>query len=226
MPVVAKVSQKQKNGFAKAIVISDVMLFREGISAGLRRLGKLDVVGAFCPNDGLAYLAANTADLVILDTSRRRALAHAASVKQLRPQSRIIAFGIGSTEDALSGAESGIAAFVGEDGSVDDINDAAIRALSGQSYCTPELTARLLAHIADLARDRSCRVTSALTTRENEIATLVERGCSNKQIAIELRISPATVKNHVHNILEKLDLPRRSAIGSRRASSPALAVQY
>jgi DNA-binding NarL/FixJ family response regulator len=44
---------------------------------------------------------------------------------------------------------------------------------------------------------------------------MVGRGLSNKAIAQELRISPATVKNHVHNILEKSNLPSRSAIGGR-----------
>ena len=54
-----------------------------------------------------------------------------------------------------------------------------------------------------------------LTERENEIAGLVRQGLSNKEIAQRLRISPATVKNHVHNILEKLELTSRGAIGGQ-----------
>ncbi len=54
-----------------------------------------------------------------------------------------------------------------------------------------------------------------LTERENEIAGLVRQGLSNKVIAQRLRISPATVKNHVHNILEKLELTSRGAIGNQ-----------
>lgn len=221
MFVVARFNEKQKCGIATAIVISDVMLFREGIVAGLRRLRQIEIMGGFCPHDGLAWLAENDADLVILDTSRRRALPHASAIKQLSPNSQIIAFGIGSDDDALSGAEAGIVAFVGEDGSVEDINEAALGALSGQSSCSPELTARLLAHIAELARDRTARPITVLTAREEQIAVLVARGDSNKQIAIELRISPATVKNHVHHILEKLELKRRSAIGASRMPASA-----
>jgi two-component system, NarL family, nitrate/nitrite response regulator NarL len=221
MSVEAKIQHNEKNGFASAIVVSDIMLFRDGISAGLRRLGQLDVTGAYSPEKALQVVAIEEPDLVILDTSRRRALPHAAAIKQIAPHSRIIAFGIGTTEDALSGAESGIVAFVGEDGSVEDINDAAMRALSGQSFCSPELTARLLAHIADLASARTNRTSALLTTREDEIAALVEQGFSNKQIAQQLRISPATVKNHVHSILEKLSLSRRSAIGSRHFGVPS-----
>jgi DNA-binding NarL/FixJ family response regulator len=49
---------------------------------------------------------------------------------------------------------------------------------------------------------------------------MVGQGLSNKAIAQELCISPATVKNHVHNILEKSNLPSRSAIGGRLERSP------
>jgi DNA-binding NarL/FixJ family response regulator len=59
------------------------------------------------------------------------------------------------------------------------------------------------AHAARGARD------SELTQREQEIAVLIERGLSNKEIARELAIGTATVKNHVHNILEKLEVSRR-----------------
>ena len=51
-----------------------------------------------------------------------------------------------------------------------------------------------------------------MTQREREIAALVEEGLSNKEIAGMLDISPATVKNHVHIILDKLNLPRRRMI--------------
>ena len=65
--------------------------------------------------------------------------------------------------------------------------------------------------VVALARPQSSR----LTDREREVASMVGDGLSNKEIAGMLRISPATVKNHVHNILDKLDLPSRSAIGGR-----------
>lgn len=226
MPVGATDNEEHNAGFATTIVISDVMLFRDGISAGLQRIGQLKIVGAFCPDDGLKFIARTCVQLVILDMSRRRALAHAMAIKQACPQTQIVAFGIGTNEDALAGAETGIAAFVGEDGSVDDINAAALSALNGRSFCSPELTAQLLSHIARLANSRSAQPHAQLTAREDEIAALVGRGLSNKQIAQELRISPATVKNHVHSILEKLELPRRSAIGGhRRQPAPTVPVQ-
>lgn len=200
-----------------ALVVSDIMLFRDGISAGLRRLGALEVIGTLCPDEALDHLAAHDVEVVILDTSRRRALAHAWAIKQCCPSVQIVAFGIGAPEDAIAGAESGVSAFVGEDGAIEDINDAALRALKGQSYCSPELTAILLTHISTLKHHNAPKAMTSLTSREDQIAALVTDGMSNKEIAQTLRISPATVKNHVHSILEKLELSRRSAIGARRA---------
>jgi two-component system, NarL family, nitrate/nitrite response regulator NarL len=206
--------QKFPAADVSALVVSDVALFREGIGAGLKRIGEIDVTASLCPADAVAFLAASRVAIVVLDTSRRRALAHASAIKQSCPEVHIIAFGIGATEDILAGAESGISAFVDESGSIEDINDAALRALQGQSYCSPELTARLLSHISTLARGRQDRSATLLTERENEIASHVREGLSNKEIALRLRISPATVKNHVHNILEKLELSSRNAIGN------------
>jgi two-component system, NarL family, nitrate/nitrite response regulator NarL len=199
----------------RTVVVSDVMLFRDGISAGLKRLKQLDVIATLCPSEAFDFLSANTVGVVILDTSRRRALAHASTIKQRFANVHIIAFGIGATEDVLAGAESGVSAFVDESGTIEDINDAALRALQGQSYCSPELTAQLLLHISTLAQGRQARSSAILTERENEIAGQVRQGLSNKEIAQRLRISPATVKNHVHNILEKLELTSRGAIGNQ-----------
>jgi two-component system, NarL family, nitrate/nitrite response regulator NarL len=199
----------------RTVVVSDVMLFRDGISAGLKRLNQLDVIAALCPPDAVEFMALNDVGIVILDTSRRRALAHASTIKQRFGHVHIIAFGVGATEDVLSGAEFGISAFVDESGTIEDINEAALHALQGQSYCSPELTAQLLLHISTLARGRHSRPSEMLTHRENEIAGLVRQGLSNKEIAQALRISPATVKNHVHNILEKLELTSRGAIGGQ-----------
>ena len=63
-----------------------------------------------------------------------------------------------------------------------------------------------------------------LTRRQTEIAHLLERGLTNKEIANKLNISPATVKNHVHAILEKLDLDRRSKVAGYLRSRSVLVI--
>jgi DNA-binding NarL/FixJ family response regulator len=197
------------------LIVSEVMLFREGLRAGLARLGSLDIVAAAAPDGAQAIIGRERVDVVILDASRRRSLERAAALCAGRPRLKLVAFGICSPQDMLAGAEFGIHAFVGEDGEVTDINRAALMALRGECYCSPNETARLIEHIACLARNVTHSIDGRLTDREREVALMVGRGLSNKAIAQELRISPATVKNHVHNILEKSNLPSRSAIGGR-----------
>jgi DNA-binding NarL/FixJ family response regulator len=196
------------------------MLFREGLRSGLERLGSLDIVAAASPEEALAFVQHERVDVVILDASRRRSLEYAATLGSARPGLKLVAFGICSQQDMLAGAEFGISAFVGEDGEVADINRAAMLALRGECHCSPTETARLIEHIACLARNVTHSIDGRLTDREREVASMVGRGLSNKAIAQELRISPATVKNHVHNILEKSNLPSRSAIGGRLEPRP------
>jgi two-component system nitrate/nitrite response regulator NarL len=151
----------------------------------------------------------------VLDTSRRRASGQARQLLGVCPTLKIVAFGIDGVDDALACAEVGVRAFVGEDGSVEEISEAVRIAAQGLSICPPELTARLLDRLAEIARTSEIRRHDRLTERQDKIARMVAEGLSNKQIARELSISPATVKNHVHAILGKFDLPRRSAIGSQ-----------
>lgn len=199
-----------------AVIISDVLLYREGVRDGMLRLGGIEIVAAIGSAGVTDLLESPLPDLVIIDASRPATLAVARMLAQLAPSIRIIGFGIGDHDEALAGVEAGITAFVGQEGSVADIREAALRALRGQAVCSPELTAKLLDRLAALAIHAPADDGQpALTGREREIAQLVGDGLSNKEIAHRLGISPATVKNHVHTILDKLDVSRRSSIGAR-----------
>jgi two-component system nitrate/nitrite response regulator NarL len=219
----ASLRRKLPRALPRALIVSEVMLFREGLRAGLARIGSLEVVAAAAPDEAHAMVRRHAIDIVILDASRHCALAHAAALHNAWPHLKLVAFGICNHQDMLVGAEFGICAFVGEDGEIADVNQAALMALRGESYCSPRATAHLIDHIAALARSRVPPIEGRLTLREREIASMVGQGLSNKQIAQELRIIPATVKNHVHNILEKSNLASRSAIGGRLEQGQLLA---
>jgi DNA-binding NarL/FixJ family response regulator len=84
------------------------------------------------------------------------------------------------------------------------------RAVRGELLCSPRTAALLFNRMAVLSPNRGIAAgDNMLTRREHEIITLVERGLSNKEIARLLRIGNATVKNHVHSILTKLQVRRR-----------------
>lgn len=199
------------------LVVGDVALLREGIESALARTGRFGVVGAVSVEAALAFVAQEEVDVVVLDTTRRRSSSHACELLAIRPGLKIVAFGVDGVEDALACARAGVRAFVGEDGSIDAITEAASIAVQGLSICPPALTAQLLDRFAEIGRVPDVRRHERLTEREGEVAQMVAEGLSNKQIARELSISPATVKNHVHAILGKFDLSRRSAIGRQLA---------
>lgn len=210
-----------RRGLPRLLIVGDVVLFREGMLAALSRTQLFEVIGATAIGEALDLVGRGGIEVVVLDTSRRRALGQARLLSDACPGMGIVAFGISEVEDALACAEAGVRAFVGQDGSIEAICDAAMLAARGLSACPPDLTARLLDRLAEIARDTEMRASERLTSREAEVARLVAGGLSNKQIARDLAISPATVKNHVHAILSKFDLPRRSAIGGQLGSRAA-----
>ena len=206
----------------RLLIIGDIALFREGIENGLARTGQFHIVGSVDVREALEIVRQEEIDVVVLDTSRRRASSQARQLLDVCPTLKIVAFGIDGIDDALACAEVGVRAFVGENGSVEEITEAARIAAEGLSICPPALTARLLDRLAEIARGSEARRHDRLTERQDKVARMVAEGLSNKQIARELSISPATVKNHVHAILGKFDLPRRSAIGSQLTAASSV----
>jgi len=109
----------------------------------------------------------------------------------------------------------GISGYVVEEGSFNDLISV-VRAISaGESICSPRLANLAFTRLSTLANrfyDVRTSEISRLTRREQDIMEAIERGLSNKEIARELQVEVSTVKNHVHNILDKLQLQdRRSA---------------
>lgn len=195
-----------------AIVISDVLLHREGVAAALTANPPIRVLATGCAADAVGLMRAHRPLAVLIDVPGRAALALVPALRAAVPDIALIGFGIGDDALGLACAEAGMTGFVGRDGTLADLAEAVRRALAGELGCSPQLAALMCRRLAVLAGRPAG---SALSPREREVAQLVADGLSNKEIAQALHIGPATVKNHVHNILDKLALRRRSAIAGR-----------
>lgn len=208
------ISERQQ---PRVLVVSDVLLYRDGVARGLAVANMLTVVGASTGHEALVAMSEDAADAIVIDASTPDILGVARMLRLAWPHVPVIGFGISNDTDGLACAEAGLTGFVGREGTLAELATAVERALAGEVGCTPQFAALLCHRVAMLATSGGNReaVASPLTRRERQIAELVADGLSNKEIAIELRIGPATVKNHIHNILEKLDVPRRGAVGSR-----------
>jgi two-component system, NarL family, nitrate/nitrite response regulator NarL len=207
----------QASGAAAAnrvFILSDVRLYREGLAWSLSQRPEVEMVGAAAPSAGaLAEVVSSVPTVVLLDFAMAEVLNLPKTLNQLIPGVKVIAFAASEVDDELLAcAEAGVVGFVTRDASVDDLVDAIRKALRGEVVCSARMTGLLFQRVAALSE--ATRVPSnmrLLTRRECEIAELVNEGMSNKEIARSLRIASATVKNHVHNILEKLQVSRRGA---------------
>lgn len=196
----------------RVTIVSDVLLYREGLAASLIRDGRLNVIELVSSADALSAIVLSLPDVVLLDGAMVRCLALGRTIRAHWPGARTVGFGIsGGADQLVACAESGLAAFVDCNGSVAELVEAVQGALRGELTCSPKVSALLCERLACLATAAEPS-TETLTRREREIAALIGEGLSNKEIAIDLRIGPSTVKNHVHNILEKLNVRRRAAI--------------
>ena len=116
----------------------------------------------------------------------------------------------------MSCAAAGFSGYVTREASVDDLLRAIRDVRDGGITCSPHIAAAMFNQLStllnkpDLADRRS-----PLTAREQQVLTLSNEGWSNKEIASRLQISPSTVKNHIHSILQKLHVERRGQAVAR-----------
>jgi DNA-binding NarL/FixJ family response regulator len=154
-------------------------------------------------------------DLVILDLSSDQVVARQSTLEVSRrcPGIPILAVGISRLESEVLGfLEAGATEYVSKEESLEEMLSSIARALRGDTRCPPELARAAFERLRELSRQRSRPDNSngtLLTQRERQILELIATGLSNKEIARELHLSLHTVKNHVHRILEKLEVKSR-----------------
>jgi DNA-binding NarL/FixJ family response regulator len=220
------VRARQKGAIVCRIVFAtEIGVYAEGLGLGLAGCD-LDVAGtASDAVETMRLVRECEPDVLLLDMAMPAGLSVLRVIAAEHPEVRVLALAIEETEDlVIACAEAGVAGYVPRDARVAEVAAIACDAALGQAACSPRIAARLLHRVAVLAATRPEEpADGGLTRREAEILALIDDGMSNKQIARELCIEVATVKNHVHNILSKLQVNRRSeaaaVVRSSRAAS-------
>jgi DNA-binding NarL/FixJ family response regulator len=205
-----------------------VRLYRDGLAMTLSAHPSLNVVGAFgTSHDSLAAVSTSQPDVVIVDAFLDDALALMRAIREESHRSAVLAFAVREDIAAvLECAEAGADGFFTANGSVQELVEAIERTAAGELLCSPRLAAQLLRRAAHHAqRPGEPAAGHKLTGREQQVLSLVRLGKSNKEIAAALNLSEATVKNHVHHVLEKLQVSTRAQAMAFRAQPLKVALE-
>jgi DNA-binding NarL/FixJ family response regulator len=153
-------------------------------------------------------------EIVVIDVGTQLALQTAADLIRSDPARRLIAVALeDDPRQVIAWVTAGAVGLVGRTASLDELMRTLTEVADGQAHCSDSINSALLRGIASNG-SRSKRKTTPLTEREHEVADLVAKGCTNKEIATQLQIAPGTVKSHVHNVIRKLGVARRAHVSS------------
>ena len=159
-------------------------------------------------------------DVVIIDMATRQSLDVVRSIRRADPRIRVVGFGVQEVEgEILACAEAGLAGYVPCEASLDELVERTLRIMRGELLCTPRMAAAMFRslELRKSAYDEG-GIGAVLTAREREVLRLIDGGLSNKEIASSLHIEVSTVKNHVHNLLEKLHVTSRMQAAAQLGS--------
>jgi len=193
------------------LVVCDIRIYREGIVRALEQSSGTRLVGAASNrNEALRLLEEAHSDVIVLDMAMAGALG---TLRRINAASgaKVVALTVAETpSDVVACAEAGVKEVLTREASLADLVASIHAAMKGELRCSPRVGALLLERVAALAaRGPAADRRGALTSRQIKILKLLEAGHSNKEIARTLRIEVATVKNHVHRILERLNVANR-----------------
>lgn len=206
------------SGTIRVLIIHRNCLFREGLAFVLAQQPTIAVVGSVAEASAvLGELEKLRPDVIILDLylPGREGVEEAQRIRAVFPDAKIVIIGLDNAQsDILACIEAGGAGCLPQDASVEDLLNNIQAVAAGEALCSPKVAGLLFSRIREAGRERDLRQVSGLpglTRREHEIMRLIAEGLSNKEIAVRLQIEVQTVKNHVHNILDKLHLDDRRA---------------
>lgn len=197
---------------ASVVVAVAVRLYRDGLAAtlGAHPHLRVDGVAGTLP-EALNAVNRHRPDVVIVDVALDDALGLMRTLRAGDSKSRILAIAV--TEEIntiLNYVEAGADGFVTANSTVEELVEAVERIVDGELLCSARMAAQLLKRATEQHVRLPLRgAIRSLTDRETQVLSLLKLGRSNKQIGLALNISEATVKNHVHHLLEKMQVSTR-----------------
>jgi DNA-binding NarL/FixJ family response regulator len=198
----------------RVLIVDDHDLFRSGLRNLLEEQG-VDIVGeAPDGQEALQIVRELAPDVVVMDLNMPgmggvEATRHISSIA---PLTRVVMLTISDEDnDVIDAILAGACGYLLKDSSIQDLMSGIRAASLGESLISPTIAAKVLQRVraSSSQPEIESAIRSELSDREIEVLKLIANGKDNSTIAADLHISPKTVKNHISNILMKLQIDNR-----------------
>jgi DNA-binding NarL/FixJ family response regulator len=194
-------------------IVDDHPLFREGVSQALSRQPDIEIVGeGGTADEAIAIAARRLPDVMLLDVSMPGGGINAVrEIAATYPVINVVMLTVSQDEeDVTTALRAGARGYVLKGVAARDLVEIVRSVARGEVYVTPSLAASLLFDMNRVGSNRSSSTgLDDLTERERQILERVAAGDSNKEIGAQLQLSEKTVKHHMTNILQKLQVRNR-----------------
>jgi len=199
----------------RILLVDDHDLFRTGLRSLLEEQGGLSVLGEAANGADAVRLVRELApDVVVMDLNMPAMSGVEATrhITALSPLTRVIVLTISDEDaDVMDAIVAGACGYLLKDASITDVVAGIRSAAVGASLISPTIASKVLRRVRAATADTEMAesIRTELSDRELEVLKLIANGKDNAQIAADLVISPKTVKNHISNILMKLQIHNR-----------------
>jgi DNA-binding NarL/FixJ family response regulator len=198
----------------RVLLVDDHDLFRTGLRNLLEEQG-VDVVGeASAGDEALRFVRELAPDVVVMDLNMpgMNGVEATKRITSLAPLTRVVVLTISDQDaDVMDAIFAGACGYLLKDASIQDVMSGIRAASIGESLISPTIAGKVLERVraASTSPEAAETIRTELSEREIEVLKLIANGKDNAVIAQELHISPKTVKNHISNILMKLQIENR-----------------
>ena len=198
----------------RVLIVDDHDLFRSGLRNLLEEQGVLIVGEAAAGQEALRIVRDVAPDVVVMDLNMPgmggvEATRH---ISAIAPLTRVLMLTISDEDtDVIDAILAGACGYLLKDSSIQVLMDGIRAAAMGESLISPAIAAKVLQRVraSSTQPEIESTIRAELSEREIEVLKLIANGKDNAMIASELHISPKTVKNHISNILMKLQIDNR-----------------